>query len=113
MVQVPAEVRLGRDAGRVQPRDGQLYVGGLKGGRPTGKDGCLQRVRYTGKPVHLPGDLHVTRDGIADHLHARWTRGGQRRTTSASSICLQLVERLRLAGVQGVAPRRSRGTTLK
>ena len=51
--------------GRFHPRDGQLYVCGLKGwGTNAKQDGCLQRVRYTGKPVTMPTDLRVSKDRI-------------------------------------------------
>ena len=37
----------------------------LKGWQTTAaKDACFQRVRYTGKPVHMPSSLHVKEDGI-------------------------------------------------
>src|SRR5437764_4080334 len=50
---------------RLNPAGGQLYVCGLKGWQTSAaKDGCLQRVRYTGKKAYLPCDLHVKRDGI-------------------------------------------------
>ena len=57
------------DSGAMRPRfhpiDGQLYVGGLKGWQTDGaKDSCFQRVRYTGAPVCLPDELHVTDRGI-------------------------------------------------
>ena len=45
---------------RFNPVDGQLYVAGLKGWQTrAAKDGAFQRVRYTGKPVHMPVELHV------------------------------------------------------
>ena len=51
--------------GRFRPQDGQLYVCGLRGWQTAGaKDACLQRVRYTGKPVHMPAALNVHRNGI-------------------------------------------------
>jgi type 1 glutamine amidotransferase len=41
--------------GRFRPADGQLYVVGTKGWVSASvRDGCLQRVRYTGGPIHLP-----------------------------------------------------------
>lgn len=47
------------------PVDGQLYVAGLRGWQTTAvKDGCLQRVRYTGKPVLMPVSLRVRKTGI-------------------------------------------------
>jgi len=50
---------------RFNPKDGQLYVSGLKGWQTSAaRDGALQRVRYTGKPLHLPVGLAVQRDGI-------------------------------------------------
>jgi hypothetical protein len=51
--------------GRVSPTDGHLYVCGLKGWQTAAvRDGCLQRVRYTGKPVKLPTSLEVFAEGI-------------------------------------------------
>jgi glucose/arabinose dehydrogenase len=51
---------------RFNPGDGQLYVAGLRGWQSGGsRDGCLERVRYTGKPIHRPRDLHATTTGIA------------------------------------------------
>jgi hypothetical protein len=51
---------------RVNPTDGSLWVAGLKGWQTSGaKDGCIQRVRYTGKPFYLPTALHVTEKGLA------------------------------------------------
>jgi hypothetical protein len=46
--------------GRFRPGDGHLYVVGLNGWQTAAvRDGCLQRVRYTGKPVALPIRLDV------------------------------------------------------
>ncbi len=45
--------------------DGHLYVCGLRGWQTSAaKDGCLQRVRCTGKPAHLPVEFHVKRTGV-------------------------------------------------
>ena len=50
---------------RFNPADGQLYVCGLKGWQTNGTgDGCLQRVRFTGKPVTLPTDVKVEANGV-------------------------------------------------
>ncbi|HET6252073.1 MAG TPA: DUF6797 domain-containing protein [Tepidisphaeraceae bacterium] len=50
---------------RFRPADGQLYVCGLRGWQTAGvKDGALQRVRYTGKPLHQPASLHICANGI-------------------------------------------------
>jgi glucose/arabinose dehydrogenase len=46
---------------RFNPKDGQLYVVGLRGWQTTAvKNGCLQRVRYTGEKVRTPLDLKVS-----------------------------------------------------
>ncbi|MDB5323106.1 MAG: hypothetical protein JWN40_4737 [Phycisphaerales bacterium] len=51
---------------RFNPGDGQLYIAGLRGWQSGGsKDGCLQRVRYTGKPIYHPKELHATAKGIS------------------------------------------------
>ena len=51
--------------GRFHPRDGHLYVCGLNGWQTAARrDGCLQRVRYTGKPVTVPISLSFHADGI-------------------------------------------------
>jgi hypothetical protein len=51
--------------GRYNPMDGHIYVCGLDGWQTAAiKDGCLQRVRYTGKPAALPVALHVHADGV-------------------------------------------------
>jgi len=47
------------------PADGQLYVAGLRGWQTTGvRDGCLQRVRYTGRPARMPVAFRVLKAGI-------------------------------------------------
>ena len=65
-VEMPLQFLSGLLRGRFNPADGQLYVCGLKGWQTSAvKDGCLQRVRYTGKAVRLPTEFHVQKDGIA------------------------------------------------
>lgn len=52
--------------GRFSPHDGQMYLSGLRGWSTAAvKDGSLQRVRYTGKPVRLPLAVHSFQNGIA------------------------------------------------
>ena len=49
---------------RFNPADGQLYVCGLKGWQTSAvRDGCLQRVRYTGQPLTTPVALHIKTSG--------------------------------------------------
>ena len=51
---------------RFHPEDGQLYLSGLRGWQTrAGHDGVLARVRYTGKPLQVPLDLHVGPGTIA------------------------------------------------
>src|SRR5262249_3373051 len=51
--------------GKVNPRDGQLYVSGMAGwGSYTPDDGCFHRLRYTGKSVQLPQSFHVHENGV-------------------------------------------------
>ncbi len=59
-VRLPLTFSSGIMRARFNPADGQLYVGGLKGWQTSGvRDGCLQRVRYTGTPLYLPVAFHV------------------------------------------------------
>jgi hypothetical protein len=65
VVKFPLTFASGILRARFHPKDGQLYVAGLKGWSTSGtRDGCLQRVRYTGKPVHMVSDMHVKKDAI-------------------------------------------------
>ncbi|MDX1944760.1 MAG: TIM barrel protein [Pirellulaceae bacterium] len=65
IVPLPGEFRSGAHRGKVNPRDGQLYVSGMAGwGSYTPDDGCFQRVRYTGAAVQLPKSLHVHENGL-------------------------------------------------
>jgi hypothetical protein len=51
--------------GRFHPGDGHLYVAGLRGWQTAARrDGCLQRVRYTGQPLDLPVGLSAHADGV-------------------------------------------------
>jgi hypothetical protein len=46
-------------------RDGDLYVVGLRGWQTAARrDGCLQRVRWTGKPFRVPLALEARADGL-------------------------------------------------
>src|SRR5437763_10929416 len=64
-VDLGLQFRSGVARGRFSPRDGHLYLVGLRGWQTAAKrDGCLQRVRYTGKNVLLPVGLSVHADGV-------------------------------------------------
>jgi len=49
----------------VGPHDGQVYLAGLKGWDTNAvKDGCLNRIRYTGKPAYLVNRFEVAPQGV-------------------------------------------------
>ncbi len=59
------EFESGAMRGRFSPRDGQLYVTGLQGWQTNAKrDGCFQRVRYTGAPLNAPVAFHFVSGGM-------------------------------------------------
>jgi hypothetical protein len=65
VVRFPLSFESGIMRGRFNPRDGQLYVGGLKGWQTSAaRDGCLQRVRYTGKRINSLAAFHVRHDEL-------------------------------------------------
>jgi mono/diheme cytochrome c family protein len=67
IVALPFQFDAGLMRVKVNPADGQVYATGLSGwqGPPDGKDGCLQRLRYTGKPSKLLDDVKVRPDGLS------------------------------------------------
>ncbi|MEI6231990.1 MAG: DUF6797 domain-containing protein [Planctomycetota bacterium] len=61
----PLEFASGIMRARVNPVDGQVYVVGMKGWQTSAPNtGCVQRVRYTGKPYNAPMETKVTTDGM-------------------------------------------------
>ncbi len=65
-ITLPVKFSSGIMRARFSPKDGQLYTTGLKGWQTTGvKDGSFQRVRYTGRPVHLPTALHMAKGQVS------------------------------------------------
>ncbi len=51
--------------GRFHPRDGHLYLAGLNGWQTAAaRDGCVQRVRHTGKKLRLPVGLSAHANGL-------------------------------------------------
>jgi hypothetical protein len=66
VVQFPLKFDSGIMRARFNPRDGQLWVCGLRGWQTGGgRDGALQRVRYAGGEVRMPNGLHVTSNGVS------------------------------------------------
>jgi hypothetical protein len=65
-VRFPFKFLSGSMRGRFNPVDGQMYLVGMRGWQTdANRDGCFQRVRYTGKPANLPLEAKVTHEGIA------------------------------------------------
>ncbi|HEX8912122.1 MAG TPA: DUF6797 domain-containing protein [Humisphaera sp.] len=66
VVQFPVKFSSSAMRPRFNAKDGQLYVAGLRGWQSNAaSDGGFDRVRYTGAPVNMPTDLHVTQNGLA------------------------------------------------
>lgn len=65
LTRFPLEFDTGVMRGIFHPQNHQFYTAGLYGwaGNKT-LPGGFYRVRYTGKPLHLPDALHVARDGV-------------------------------------------------
>jgi hypothetical protein len=62
---LPVHFLSGVCRGRFHPTDGHLYVCGLNGWQTCARaDGCVQRVRYTGKPLDVPVKMEVVADGV-------------------------------------------------
>ena len=65
MVKFPLKFSTGLMRGRVNPKDGQVYVCGLRGWQTDGaREGGFYRVRYTGKPLSMPVGLNVLKNGL-------------------------------------------------
>ena len=65
VVPFPLRFDSGIMRGRFHPRDGQLYLCGLKGWQTSGvRDGGLFRVRYTGKPLRQVIGWTVLHDAV-------------------------------------------------
>lgn len=65
VVKFPLSFNTGIMRARFNPNDGQLYVAGMRGWQTdAAKDAGFQRVRYTGKTVNMPTDLHIKSDGV-------------------------------------------------
>jgi hypothetical protein len=65
VVRFPLSFPSGVMRARFNPRDGQLYLCGIRAWQTRGaQDGIFCRVRYTGKPVAMPCAMHVVRGGL-------------------------------------------------
>ena len=65
VVPLPVKLLSGPNRATFNARDGALYVAGSTGWQTSAvKDGALQRVRWTGRPAHLPVEWHAHANGI-------------------------------------------------
>jgi len=65
VVKIPLKLTCSSMRSRFNTKDGQLYIGGLKGWQTNAaKDGGLDRVRYTNKPVQMPTGMKATTKGV-------------------------------------------------
>ena len=65
VVKFPLDFASGIMRARVNPADGQVYVVGMKGWQTSAPStGCLQRVRYAGKPYNAPMETKVANNGM-------------------------------------------------
>jgi len=65
IVPLPVSFRSGAHRARFHPRDGALYVSGMAGwGTYTPDEGCLERVRHTGRDTQLPIGFHLHDNGV-------------------------------------------------
>jgi hypothetical protein len=78
-VPLPARFLSGAMRARFNPYDGNLYVSGLRGWQTAAvKDGCLQRVRFTGAPLNFPIGYSIQPNG----LELKFARTLDRSTTA-------------------------------
>jgi type 1 glutamine amidotransferase/mono/diheme cytochrome c family protein len=69
VVTLPIDFRSGIMRGRFSPIDQHLYLSGLKGWVSSAvDDGCLVRVRPTGKPIDLPIRVETLKNGMLIHF---------------------------------------------
>jgi hypothetical protein len=68
---LPVQFLSGVIRGRFRNQDGQFYAVGIRGWQTSAvKDGCFQRVRYTGAALVAPVGFHVHSNGIRIDFNA-------------------------------------------
>ena len=66
VISLPAKFLSGPNRGTFNPRDGAVYIAGSTGWQTSAlKDGCLQRVRWTGRTAYLPVAWHAYSNGVS------------------------------------------------
>jgi hypothetical protein len=75
VAQIPGKFLSGVMRGAFNPVDGQLYVAGSTGWQTSAaRDGCLQRVRFTGADTFLPIEVHAHTNGLQIKFSTRLDR---------------------------------------
>jgi hypothetical protein len=75
VAQIPGKFLSGAMRGAFNPVDGQLYVVGSTGWQTSAaRDGCLQRVRFTGAEAFLPIEVHAHTNGLQIKFSTRLDR---------------------------------------
>lgn len=70
VVPLPGEFLSGACRFSFSKADGSLYVAGTEGWQSYAQqNGCLQRLRFTGKPLHLPVAVDVRNNGLLIHCN--------------------------------------------
>ncbi len=65
VVPLPGDFLSGSHRAAFNPHDGHVYVAGTAGWQSYAKEsGCLQRLRYTGKPMRLPTSVETYQNGL-------------------------------------------------
>ncbi len=65
IISLPGRYESGVHRGRFNPKDGHLYLSGLKGWQTVGlADGCFQRARFTGRGLFIPTAFSLHRNGL-------------------------------------------------
>jgi azurin len=69
-VKISGNFDSGPQCARFNPKDGHLYVNGMQGwGTYTPKDGCFQRVRFTGGDKPVPVGFEARDNGVLIHFN--------------------------------------------
>jgi azurin len=69
-VKISGNFDSGPQCARFNPKDGHLYVNGMQGwGSYTPKDGCFQRVRFTGGDKPVPVGFEARDNGVLLRFH--------------------------------------------
>ena len=70
LVPLPGEFLSGACRLTFNEHDGRIYVAGTEGWQSyAAENGCLHRLRFTGKPLHLPVQIETRQNGLIVHCN--------------------------------------------